>query len=65
MNAYQRIEVGYSLEGILRENAKKRMSLGGTIVGVGNGNGKKSDPFQQERVASPFNRPMKKARFQR
>jgi ParB-like chromosome segregation protein Spo0J len=52
MNAYQRIEVGYSLEGILRENAKKRMSLGGTIVGLGNGNRKESNSNQNERVAS-------------
>ena len=52
MNAYQRIEVGYSLEGILRENAKKRMSLGGTIVGLANGNRKESNSNQNERVAS-------------
>lgn len=40
MTTFQLIEVGYSLEGILTEKTKLRMSLGGTIVGVGNGNGK-------------------------
>lgn len=50
MNAFQRIEVGYSLEGILREKAKERMSLGGAIVGFGNG--KQSNSVQNERVAS-------------
>jgi hypothetical protein len=36
---------------ILRENAKKRMSLGGTMVGLANGNRKESNSNQDERVA--------------
>jgi hypothetical protein len=50
LNAYQRIEVGYSLEGILGENAKIRMSLGGVIIGLGNR--KQSNSDGPERVAS-------------
>jgi ParB-like nuclease family protein len=50
LNAYQKIEVGYHLERILRENAKTRMSLGGVIVGLGNARQFKSN--ENERVAS-------------
>jgi hypothetical protein len=50
LNVCQKIEVGYNLEGILRENAKTRMSLRGFIVGLGNARQFNSD--EKERVAS-------------
>jgi ParB-like chromosome segregation protein Spo0J len=50
LNAYQKIEVGYHLEKILRENAKTRMSLGGVIVGLGNA--RQFNSNENERVAS-------------
>jgi ParB/RepB/Spo0J family partition protein len=52
MNAFQKIEVGHLLERILGENAKARMSLGGTIVGLSNRNRKEFNSNQNERVAS-------------
>ena len=50
LNTFQKIELGYSLEGILRENAKRRMSLGGIIGGLANG--RETNPDDKERVAS-------------
>jgi ParB-like chromosome segregation protein Spo0J len=66
LNAYQKIEVGYRLEGVLKESAKTRMSLGGTIVGLGNG--KQFSYGDNERVASikaTLQSMEKRARFQR
>jgi hypothetical protein len=47
MNAFQMIELGHFLQEILREKAKSRMSLGWTIIGLGNGN--KFNSGQNER----------------
>ncbi len=52
LNEFQRVEIGYLLEDIQKEKAKRRMSLGGYIVGLAN---KKEDDNNNEvgqRVAS-------------
>jgi site-specific DNA-methyltransferase (adenine-specific) len=36
LNEFQRVEIGYSLENIEKERAKRRMSLGGQRVGLAN-----------------------------
>jgi hypothetical protein len=36
LNEFQRVEIGYSLENIEKDRAKRRMSLGGHIVGLAN-----------------------------
>ncbi len=36
LNGFQRVELGYSLEDIEKERAKRRMSFGGHIVGLAN-----------------------------
>ncbi|PWU81204.1 MAG: hypothetical protein DLM72_08090 [Candidatus Nitrosopolaris wilkensis] len=53
LNEFQRVELGYSLEDIEKERAKRRMSIGGHIVGLAN---KKEDSDNnneiERRVAS-------------
>jgi len=36
LNEFQRVEIGYSLENIEKERAKRRMSIGGHLVGLAN-----------------------------
>jgi hypothetical protein len=36
LNEFQRVEIGYSLENIEKERAKRRMSLGGQRAGLAN-----------------------------
>lgn len=51
LNEFQRVELGYSLEDIEKARAKRRMSLGGHLVGLAN---KKEDDSNrvEQRVAS-------------
>ena len=47
LNGFQRVELGYSLEDIEKERAKRRMSFGGHIVGLAN---KKEDDDDNNEV---------------
>jgi len=47
LNGFQRVELGYSLEDIEKERAKRRMSFGGHIVGLAN---KKEDDDNNNEV---------------
>jgi hypothetical protein len=48
LNEFQRVEIGYSLENIEKERAKRRMSLGGQRVGLAN----KKEEHDEQRGAS-------------
>jgi ParB-like chromosome segregation protein Spo0J len=47
LNVFQRVEIGYILEGMQKEMAKRRTSLGGHIVGLAN---KKEDDDNNNEV---------------
>lgn len=55
INEFQRVEIGYSLEDMEKERAKRRMCLGGQMVGLANkkDNHNNNDEVEQ-RVASSY-----------
>ena len=52
LNEFERIEIGYSLENVEKEKAKRRMSLGGHIVGLVNKKEDDNNNEVEQRVAS-------------
>jgi len=55
LNEFERVEIGYSLENIEKEKAKRRMSLGGQIVGLANKKEDDNNKVVEQRVASAEN----------